>query len=168
MNTIHDDLLDQAVYLYEEHDKTRPKQASLNRAVSTAYYAIFHKIIHACSLQMFGATKQSEQLRYAAARKFEHKHMKDVCKRITDADKAYQLLFGIIPKELRDVCLIFVQLQEERHRADYDLSAQYSRKAVQATCHIAKSVFQNMDYLKSNHDDALTKFSMLLFIRARG
>jgi hypothetical protein len=40
----HDDLLQQALELV--HSKQRkPKQASLRRAVSTAYYALFHLLI---------------------------------------------------------------------------------------------------------------------------
>ena len=39
--TLARDLLEQATYL-SQREKTRPKQASLRRAVSAAYYAVFH------------------------------------------------------------------------------------------------------------------------------
>jgi uncharacterized protein (UPF0332 family) len=37
----HDDLLDQALKLVHE-EPSNPKQAGLRRAVSAAYYAVFH------------------------------------------------------------------------------------------------------------------------------
>ena len=39
------DLLEQAKHL-ANREKKRPRQASLRRAVSTAYYALFHLLIH--------------------------------------------------------------------------------------------------------------------------
>ena len=39
--SLHGDLLEQAVHLAQV-DTRRPKQANLRRAVSSAYYALFH------------------------------------------------------------------------------------------------------------------------------
>ncbi len=39
-----DDLLEQAQHLAQREPK-RPKQASLRRAISSAYYALFHLLI---------------------------------------------------------------------------------------------------------------------------
>jgi uncharacterized protein (UPF0332 family) len=44
-----EDLLEQAFLLLNKESKN-PKQASLRRAVSTAYYALFHLPIHPVSL----------------------------------------------------------------------------------------------------------------------
>jgi hypothetical protein len=41
----HDDLLDQALHLVHK-ERRNPKQASLRRAVSTAYYALFHLLMN--------------------------------------------------------------------------------------------------------------------------
>jgi uncharacterized protein (UPF0332 family) len=40
---LHDDLLAQAEHLARV-DKKKPKQANLRRAVSAAYYALFHPV----------------------------------------------------------------------------------------------------------------------------
>ena len=42
--TLHHDLLDQASHLATRETK-KPKQASLRRAVSAAYYALFHLLV---------------------------------------------------------------------------------------------------------------------------
>ena len=41
----HQDLLKQAIQL-ARNESRKPKQASLRRAVSTAYYALFHFLIY--------------------------------------------------------------------------------------------------------------------------
>jgi hypothetical protein len=41
---VHEDLLEQAVRL-AMLDVRRPKQANLRRAVSSAYYAVFHLLV---------------------------------------------------------------------------------------------------------------------------
>jgi hypothetical protein len=67
-----DDLLDQAYHLANKEDN--PSQASLRRAVSTAYYALFHLLID----EAVGKWAVERQ-RGAIGRTFEHKAMKVVC-----------------------------------------------------------------------------------------
>jgi uncharacterized protein (UPF0332 family) len=43
------DLLEQAKHL-ANREKKRPRQASLRRAVSTVYYALFHLLVHEATL----------------------------------------------------------------------------------------------------------------------
>ncbi|WP_309722581.1 hypothetical protein [Armatimonas sp.] len=49
MSLAHD-LLEQAEHL-AKRERGRPKQASLRRAVSTAYYALFHLLLEDAALQ---------------------------------------------------------------------------------------------------------------------
>jgi hypothetical protein len=67
----HHDLLDQAVKLAHE-DPANPKQASLRRAVSAAYYAVFHLLI-------FEATSNygKAHLQTALGRAFDHGPMRN-------------------------------------------------------------------------------------------
>ena len=44
MSVLSDDLLLQAKHL-QQLDKLKPKQANLRRAVSSAYYSLFHLLI---------------------------------------------------------------------------------------------------------------------------
>ena len=65
-----DDLLEQAQHL-AKREKNKPRQASLRRAVSTAYYALFHLLIAEAALNW----KRAHQ-RHLFARSFEHARMK--------------------------------------------------------------------------------------------
>ena len=57
----------------------RPKQATLRRAVSTAYYGLFHFLIEESTALLFGAAQGDIPFRQLAARAFIHTKMKSVC-----------------------------------------------------------------------------------------
>jgi len=106
-------LLDQALLL-ARIDKTRPRQASLRRAVSTAYYAIFHLLTTAAA----GEWKKPHQ-RIALAR-------------------AYSAASG---NHLRHVARTFVDLQDLRHLADYDNAGKWTRTEVMETIRQVTTAF---------------------------
>ncbi len=117
--TIHTDLLKQARILATRAPK-RPKQANLRRAVSSAYYSLFHLLVHEAALHLLRGSAQAPY-RKGLTRAFTH----------TDMKKASNALIGgtlpvygpiTIPADLRAVARAFVDLQEARHRADYDLT----------------------------------------------
>jgi hypothetical protein len=74
-----DDLLKQAFHLRNKEPKT-PTQASLRRAVSTAYYALFHLLIEEAS-----ANWSRRDTRDYLARAFEHGTMKAASTRAENA-----------------------------------------------------------------------------------
>ena len=78
-----DDLLEQAQHLAQREPK-RPKQASLRRAVSTAYYALFHLLITETTRNW---RRPAE--RHTLARMFEHTQMGKVCTTKRDELNAY-------------------------------------------------------------------------------
>ena len=62
---LHGDLLEQAEHL-ARREKQRPKQASLRRAISTAYYALFHLLVDAGTRSV--GTRGREPMRRQLAR----------------------------------------------------------------------------------------------------
>ena len=115
-------LLDQALLL-AKIDKTRPRQASLRRAISTAYYALFHFLTIAGSENW----KKPRQ-RAALARAFDHRKMKVACGRTSGRQSPHS--DSASGKHLRNVARTFVDLQELRHEADYDNSRVWTRTEV--------------------------------------
>lgn len=79
-----DDLLEQAHHL-ARREKKKPKQASLRRAVSTAYYALFHLLVAAAVANW----KNIEQ-RPDLARAFEHGRMKDASNKAANSPYSEQ------------------------------------------------------------------------------
>ena len=130
------DLLDQAVQLLS-HETKKPKQASLRRSVSTAYYALFHLLVSESVRTMAPASPKNIGLQMQRA--FDHGTMKRVCKGFSGGtlpDAIQHLQSGPIEPDLRKVARIFVDLQEERHTADYDLVHTFTKQG--ATDNVAK------------------------------
>jgi len=75
----HDDLLRLASDLA---DKAGATQAELRRAVSTAYYALFHLLVSETTLNW-----SRDNSRNALGRMFDHGLMKRVSSRVADAKK---------------------------------------------------------------------------------
>src|SRR5216683_5954604 len=97
-----DDLLEQSYHL-AHREATNPKQASLRRAVSTAYYALFHLLIDEAVSKW-----AIERQRSILARTFEHGRMKGICDGVLKSVKGGASL----PLELQTVARNFIQLQQ--------------------------------------------------------
>lgn len=127
-----DQLLEQARHL-AKRERTRPRQASLRRAISTAYYALFHLLIHEATLNW----KRADQ-RALFARFFEHGKMKSAsdrqrgeCHRYLNSrlNASDEPLLDCM-RHLYRVAHTFTQVQQFRHIADYDNSTQWTRTNV--------------------------------------
>lgn len=137
---MYDDLLSQAEAL-ARLDAQRPKQANLRRAVSSAYYAVFHYLIHeACCVQI-GTQHSQIPFRYALGRAFTHAVMKQACTSFGGGTLKDAVIKGlprnplgnyVIPTAIQDIAATFAELQEKRHLADYDLTERFRRSDVLA------------------------------------
>jgi hypothetical protein len=124
-------LIRAARLLLGENNKGAPNQTRLRRAVSTAYYALFHRIAQAASDAFVGA-KHRQSPRYETVyRGFEHRRMKDSCaavdKPMLGAKASKALGAANASQEVRDVANAFVTLQERRHWADYSPAGKITR-----------------------------------------
>jgi uncharacterized protein (UPF0332 family) len=142
----HDDLLRQALQLVHQEPRN-PKQASLRRAVSTAYYAVFHLLINEAV-----ANWNRVSLRPALSRAFDHSIMKAASNRIQDTR---QFPFAgedpAVVAALRAVAKTFVQLQEKRHTADYDNTTFWTRTEALARVKSAEQAFNAWSPIRNEH-----------------
>ena len=61
---MYKDLLEQALRL-AKLDAKKPKQANLRRAISSAYYALFHMLVNeACRVQVGRSTTRRRRVRF--------------------------------------------------------------------------------------------------------
>src|SRR5438874_1252934 len=115
----HEQLLDQARDLaVQEHGK--PKQASLRRSVSAAYYALFHFLCDEGAREMVGTGRRNRTLGNALVRAFEHAAMKQASARFMSAKPRLPrplepcVTGPELPPDLVTVASSFVILQEGR------------------------------------------------------
>jgi uncharacterized protein (UPF0332 family) len=138
--TLAADLLDQAFHL-ASFGKTKPKQASLRRAISTAYYSMFHLILDDAARYL--VSNGNVTLRGAVLRTFEHNSVKksaDAISRIHRSPNEKHWLAthlnGAISTDLALVCGTLVDLKDQRDSADYDVLASFTRSNVTSTLSI--------------------------------
>jgi uncharacterized protein (UPF0332 family) len=125
-----DDLLELAQHLASLNEASFG-QAGLRRAVSTAYYALFHLLISEATLN-WGRV----ELRPVLGRVFEHGNMKSASEKIV-SDFNAELKKNPPPsaelttlKHLHTVARTFVESQQRRNDADYDTSKEWTRTEV--------------------------------------
>ncbi|HYL36362.1 MAG TPA: hypothetical protein VEV17_10655 [Bryobacteraceae bacterium] len=105
-----DDLREDARHLAVKGDAEK-RQSCLRRAISTAYYAVFHLLV-----EDFVEHWEFEDQRARLARMFNHQKMRDALFKPKEKSNPTSA-----ETALMDVIRAFGQLQEDRHRADYDL-----------------------------------------------
>jgi uncharacterized protein (UPF0332 family) len=159
------DLLEQSRHLANREPK-RPKQASLRRAVSTAYYALFHLLITETTKNW----KRPAE-RFTLARVFEHTLMGKVCAAKRDELNAH---FKTRPpaspqlevfKHLHVVTETFVQMLQHRHTADYDSSTKWTRTDTLEKIESVEAAFVSWRAIRAEHD--AQNFLVTLLLRER-
>jgi uncharacterized protein (UPF0332 family) len=162
-----DDLLAQARVLVKL-DATRPKQASLRRAVSTAYNALFHLLSAACIQKI--APAEPKGLGARIGRALNHTEMKDVCNPIF-RNAMGPILQEFVPSgfsvEIRYVAKAFVNLQEARHFADYDTTVVHNRLDTIEFLNQAERALADWRTIRAS-DEAAVFLSALLFAKRWG
>src|ERR1044072_6844098 len=89
----------------------RPRQAFMRRAVSTAYYAMFHALARLCADELIGGKHSKTTAWSRVYRALDHKSAKTVLQ-----SKEAIALSPLVAAFGR----AFATLQERRHQADYD------------------------------------------------
>ena len=108
------DLIATARLLAEHPRRGRPPEANLRRAVSTAYYALFHCLATNCADMVVGgpSAKRIQESWRQVYRALDHGPAKRRC-----GDRNAVSAFAT---EIRQFAQIFIQMQDLRHSADYD------------------------------------------------
>jgi uncharacterized protein (UPF0332 family) len=159
------DLLEQARHLANREPK-RPRQASLRRAVSTAYYAIFHLL----SMETAKNWKRPAE-RATVARMLEHTPMAKVCTAKRDELNRY---FKTRPpaghaldvlKHLHLITNTFVEMLQHRHTADYNGAVKWSRTDVLEKIESVEVAFQSWRKIRDEHE--AQNFLVTLLLKER-
>lgn len=159
------DLLEQARHLANREPK-RPKQASLRRAVSTAYYALFHLL----SMETAKNWKRPAE-RFTVARMLDHAPMVKVCAAKRDEVSKY---FKTRPaaghdldvlKHLHAISNTFVDMLQHRHTADYNGAIKWSRTDVLEKIESVEATFRSWREIRDEHE--AQNFLVTLLLKER-
>ncbi len=170
MRRYSQELLAQARML-ADLDHNRPKQANLRRSVSAAYYAFFHFLIEEVTRLSFGSLRAQAPMRNFAGRAFVHNKMKSVCEdfqKQTPSSKLLKPWWGRLPiADNADLILVagtFVDLQQQRHTADYDLDALLSRAEARNAVTSTQQAMAAWGRLQANSPEIADLFAAALML----
>lgn len=129
----------------------RPRNADLRRAVSAAYYALFHHIVLGVTSHLLPSGPQAD--RYALGRLVTHSSINQVCTWTQTPKQAPQLARPTFARlnqspDMLDVAIAFPSLYLARHEADYDHTAPFTRPTTLAHIDQAKDAIRKLDNAK--------------------
>jgi hypothetical protein len=148
-----DDLLEDARSLADK-GAAEDRKSCMRRAISTAYYAVFHLLI-----ADFVEHWEFEDQRARLARMFIHQKMKDAPFKPKDRNNPTP-----IEAALSDAIAGFSQLQDDRHRADYDIGWNVVETDVRDAINLAEATFEKWRLIR---DDDVARHHLLSMFGAR-
>ncbi len=153
-----DDFIKTARSLVSQQGAGRPRETDLRRAVSTAYYALFHCVAVSGADLLVGGEQadRSERAWRQTYRALNHGRAKNRCKEITGKKK--QMGF---PPGLEDFALEFVNLQRARHRADYDPAERLIKSDVHQTIRLAERAVAKFTHADRRDRKAFVVYMLL-------
>jgi hypothetical protein len=156
-------LLEQASALLST--KRKPRQVDLRRAVSNAYYAVFHQLLIAAADEFVGKTLRQEK-RYALVyRSVDHAAARRICEeaarpRPTAKYQNFVREAGF-ETNIRTYAANLVVLQAKRNEADYDPSHALSTVDAMNAIYLADTAINS--FADANSDDRKLFLTLLLF-----
>jgi hypothetical protein len=115
-------LFEQAEMLAARTPTGAPRQADLRRAISTAYYGLFHAALTALADEFVGITNRNTDRYTLAYRSVEHRVLRDLCEGIRKATPRVRysrhIPAGGFCSGIAAFASAIIELQERRHDAD--------------------------------------------------
>ena len=118
-----------------ELGRRKPAQANLRRAVSTAYYAMFHRLARVAADSLVG--RRRNEAWHQVYRALEHGSARRAC-----GNKQAMSRFAY---QIQGFAETFVTLQHLRHKADYALEARYEKLLVLAAINEAEDAIAQLE-----------------------
>jgi uncharacterized protein (UPF0332 family) len=161
----HDHLLEQAERLASTPARGKPRQADVRRAISAAYYAVFHFVVAAAADQFVGVTKRHTSEYGRVYRSIDHRALRelyeDLGKPTAPAKyRAHTPASGFGPN-ISAFVTAFVELQEKRHAADYDPMIKVTLSEAQLIIKTARVAIRRFEKTSGSRRRAF--ISLLLF-----
>ena len=134
----------------------RPRQADLKRAISTAYYTLFHAMAQDAADVLVGVgTDRPDTAWTQVYRGLQHGEAKNACMQVRNLD---------FPAGVVTCAEAFVLLQERRHSADYDPNHRVLRADALRAIGLAETA---IDALGSAPRKDRRAFAVLLLFKKR-
>ena len=164
-------------HLFEQADRLAtvppagaPRQADLRRAISAAYYGVFHCLLAAAADRFVGVTKRGTVEYGRVYRSIDHRALRELCEdlRKTTLPARYgpHLPSNGLGKNMPAMAAAFSELQDKRHAADYDPLARFKLSDAQLAIRTARRAVELFE--KASAARRKIFLGLLLFPPRRG
>lgn len=158
-------LFEQAERLVARRGRGPPRQVDIRRAISAAYYGLFHSIVTAAADQVVGVTNRARSRYGLVCRSVDHKWLRELCREVqkptlSNKYKPYEPRNGFGPNIIA-FAAVAVALQEKRHEADYDPMIRVNRSDATLAIRTAGAALRR--FSNANANRRVTFLSLLLF-----
>jgi hypothetical protein len=165
--SLQEDLLQQADML-AHHETWRPRQSSLRRAVSAAYYALYHTLVTDAAVMLIEGGEM-EGLRKLLERTFTHESVRDACRAFARDTLPPEVATARpepatgLDDDVRYVADVFVDMQQARYEADEDTRTELTRSTVTAQIGEVREAMKRWEDIRRRNDARILLVSMLLW-----
>ena len=134
------------------------------------YYALFHLLVDAAARRLVSGNER-QGLRNGTSRAFDHRVVKRVARQLAKHSVSPKLAPGLNGLPLQDeiamVAAAFVDLQQYRHEADYDMGRRFTRLEVLSIVSDAKRAFADLGEVRNSVQADTFLVSLLTFEKIR-
>jgi hypothetical protein len=142
-----------------------PRQVDVRRAISSAYYGVFHATLTAAADQVVGATRRSSGHYALVYRSIDHKTLRILCeiaqRRSPPAKHAPYIPAGGFGPNISAYAEAVVDLQEKRLSADYDPRIRIKSFDAKLAIRAGRAAVQRLNAAAASEREAF--LSLLLF-----
>jgi hypothetical protein len=135
-----------------------PRQVDLRRAISAAYYGVFHFCLAAAADEFVGATQRGTSRYTLVYRSIDHKTLKDLCaeaKKPTPPAKYLPYIpLGGFGSNIQAFATAAIELQEKRHLADYNPEPRFRTSDAKLAVGTARSAVHRFQTADEEHRKA--------------
>lgn len=160
-----EELFEQAELLIVPRQPGPPRQVDVRRAISAAYYAVFHHVCAEVADVFVGKTLRREARYSRAYRSIDHSSLASICRSIegmkVDPTLAAFAPNGAFTAALKEFAADTLYLKAQRHRADYDPSGLL--RTIDARTAIFRGRRAISSYRKSSSDEQMAFLTLLAF-----
>jgi len=134
-------------------------QINFRRAISAAYYALFHGLASEGADLMVGRASRRTARYLLVYRSYDHGAMLGACRQIPAPPSRLGLTqFG---QEVGSIATAFINLQTQRHRADYDPTVSFKRSDVELSIGLASAALDALRRAPSTEREVFLTFLLL-------
>lgn len=141
----------------------------MRRALSAAYYGLFHFVLTVVADEVVGKTKRKTPAYSLVYRSIPHRSLRDLCSEVQKSTPA-KMFVAYFPakgfdRRIKAFAMVAIDLQEKRHRADYDPLQRFKISDVALAIESARSALRQ--FTKASAEQRRL-FAMLLLCPPRG